>query len=89
MVEAVRTDDVKCLGPATAPPISLHRSKVGSISAAEAVKSLQEPVKVKGESVAEAKQTSPWTNNLQLSRTNSAGREQTLNFPSPPRLESD
>jgi len=72
-------------GPATEPPISLHRSKVGSISAAEAVKSLQEPVKVKGESVAEAKQTSLWTNNLQLSRTNSAGREQTLNFPSPPR----
>jgi DNA-directed RNA polymerase subunit RPC12/RpoP len=65
---------------------TLHRSKVGSISAAEAVKSLQEPVKVKGESVVEAKQTSPWTN-IQLSRTNSVGPEQTptLNFPSPPR----
>lgn len=66
--------------------ISLHRSKVGSISAAEAVKSLQEPVKVKGETVLEAKQTSPWTN-IQLSLTNTPGREQTptLNFPSPPR----
>jgi len=66
--------------------ISLHRSKVGSISAAEAVKSLQEPVKVKGETVLEAKQTSQWTN-IQLSLTNTAGREQTstINFPSPPR----
>ena len=86
--EINESDNCNCSDPVSG--ISLHRSKVGSISAAEAVKSLQEPVKVKGETVLEAKQTSPWTN-IQLSLTNTPGREQTptLNFPSPPRFEYD
>ena len=46
--------------------ISSHRSKVGSISAAEAVKSLQQPVLVKTEPPASSETTEPSEPGLSL-----------------------